>query len=191
MEQYELLRHLVRSLEALKIPYLLTGAIASIAYGEPRFTNDIDVVADIQEGDIPGLRECFPETEFFLDEDAIKDAICHCHQFNIIHPSSGLKIDVIAPKGDAFDRSRFTRVKRLRLTEDSEANFASPEDVIIKKMQYYKEGGSEKHLRDITGILKISGELVDYNYTTQWADRLGVSEVWEAVLKRVKDRGRQ
>jgi len=185
MEQYELLRHLVRCFEALKIPYLVTGAIASIAYGEPRFTNDIDIVADIKGDHIIGLKDCFPEEEFFLDVDMVKDAIRHQHQFNIIHPSSGLKIDVILYKKNAFDISRFSRIKRIRPVEDTEANFASPEDVIIKKMEYYKEGGSEKHLRDITGILKISKELIDYNYITQWADRLGLKDIWEAILKRI------
>ncbi|MEW6417551.1 MAG: hypothetical protein AB1480_05440 [Nitrospirota bacterium] len=185
MEQYELLRHLVRCLETLKISYLVTGAVASIAYGEPRFTNDIDIVADIKEEHIAGLRNCFPEEEFFLDENAIKDAIRHKYQFNIIHPSSGLKVDVIICKRDTFDNSRFSRIKRIRPVEDTEANFASPEDVIIKKMEYYKEGGSEKHLRDITGILKISEELIDYNYISQWADRLGLKDIWEAILKRV------
>ena len=185
MDQYELLRHLVRCFEGLKIPYLVTGAMASIAYGEPRFTNDIDIVADIKEEHIAGLRECFPEEDFFLDKDTIKDAIQHKHQFNIIHPSSGLKIDVIIRKGDAFDNSRFSRIKRIHPVEDTEANFASPEDVIIKKMEYYKEGGSEKHLRDITGILKISEELIDFNYISQWVERLGLKDIWEAILKRM------
>lgn len=186
MEQYELLRHLVRCFESIKIPYLVTDAVASIAYGEPRFTKDIDIVADIKEEHIVGIKKCFPEEEFYLDESSIREAIRDLHQFKIIHPSSGLKIDVIIRKKDAFDNSRFSRVRRIRPVEDTEANFASPEDVIIKKLEYYKEGGSEKHLRDITGILKISEELIDYNYISEWVDRLGLSEIWEAVLKRVK-----
>jgi len=88
-------------------------------------------------------------------------------------------------KGDAFDNSRFSRIKRIHPVEDTEANFASPEDVIIKKMEYYKEGGSEKHLRDITGILKISEELIDFNYISQWVERLGLKDIWEAILKRI------
>jgi len=66
------------------------------------------------------------------------------------------------------------------------AGFASPEDVILKKMEYYKEGGSEKHLRDITGILKISGEKIDRPYIVSWAERMGVIEIWEAILRRLK-----
>lgn len=186
MEQYELLRQLVRCFESLGIQYLVTGSIASMAYGEPRFTNDIDVVADVREGHIKGLKNCFPENEFYLSEDAVREAIRRQHQFNIIHPASGLKVDVIIRKQDAFDNSRLSRLKKLQATEDTSANFAAPEDVIIKKMEFYKEGGSEKHLRDITGILKISREMIDYEYINRWADILQLKEIWNAVLKRAE-----
>ena len=71
---------------------------------------------------------------------------------------------------------------------DQETNFASPEDVIIKKMEFYRDGGSEKHLRDITGILKISGDAVDRNYISEWAKRLELTDIWDAILKRLEER---
>jgi len=159
MELYDLLKHLINAFESLGVAYFVTGSNASIFYGEPRFTNDIDVVADIREEHIRELLKLFPSAEFYISDVAIYDAIRHRYQFNIIHPASGLKIDVIIPKKDAFDNSRFQRIKRICPAEDIKASFSSPEDVIIMKMKYYKEGESEKHLRDITGILKISGEL--------------------------------
>ncbi|MBI5682287.1 MAG: hypothetical protein HZC45_03825 [Deltaproteobacteria bacterium] len=186
MEQYELLIQLVRCLESLGIRYIVTGSMASMAYGEPRLTNDIDVVADIKAKHIKGLKNCFPENEFYLSEEAATEAIRRQHQFNIIHPASGLKIDVIIRKRNAFDDSRFNRLKRIPTAENTEADFASPEDVIIKKMEFYKEGESEKHLRDITGILKVSGDTLDYDYINKWANDLGLKEIWDAVLKRVK-----
>src|SRR3970282_2767988 len=79
----------------------------------------------------------------------------HKSQFNIIHPASGLKIYIIIKVDNLFNTSRFTRSKKIYPSDPYHANFAAPEDVIIKKMEFYKEGGSEKHLRDITGILKI------------------------------------
>jgi len=72
--------------------------------------------------------------------------------------------------------------------ESYQANFAAPEDVIIKKMEYYKEGGSEKHLRDIAGILKISRESVDRNYISVWARRMGLVDIWEAIKECVDKR---
>src|SRR5438128_1098652 len=80
------------------------------------------------------------------------------------HPHWGLKIDVIIPESSDFNRSRFNRVKRVQPGPDWDAAFASPEDAIIKKMEYFREGGSEKHLRDIAGVLKTSGSEIDLDY---------------------------
>jgi hypothetical protein len=52
-------------------------------------------------------------------------------------------------------------------------------------MVYYREGGSEKHLRDITGVLRISGNLVDRDYVAHFSKQLGLTEIWEAVLARL------
>lgn len=186
MEQYDLLKHLINAFESLGIRYLITGSIASIFYGEPRFTNDIDIVAEIKEYHIPGLLKLFPHDEFYISEDAVRDAIKHNHQFNIIHPSSGLKIDVIISKRDAFDNNRFERIKRISPIEDTQANFASPEDVIIMKMRYYKEGQSEKHLRDITSMLKISADIIDRKYIEQWVEKFDLKDIWKAILDRLK-----
>lgn len=185
MGPFELLQKIVEVLECLQIEYLVTGAIASIAYGEPRLTNDIDIVATVKEEHVPDLLEAFPVEEFYVSEAAMREAIQHQGQFNIIHPLSGLKIDVIIKKDTQFDRSRFSRIRRIHPAESYQANFASPEDVIIKKMEYYKEGGSEKHLRDITGIIKISGDILDCSYIAEWAKRLDLSEIWNAILKRL------
>ncbi|MBH0178176.1 MAG: hypothetical protein HP491_09990 [Nitrospira sp.] len=186
MELYDLLAHVVHTFERLQIPYLVTGSVASMAYGEPRLTNDIDVVAGIQAADLSGVMAAFPAHEFYLSEEAIRDAIRRGGQFNIIHPGSGLKVDVMVRKDSPFDRSRFARARALRPVESYEAAFASAEDVIIKKMEYYNEGGSEKHLRDITGMLKVSGEEIDQIYIVEWADRLGLRSIWEMIQHRLK-----
>ena len=188
MELFDLLKKIVKTFEKLNIPYLVTGSVASMAYGEPRLTNDIDIVAGIEDRHIVGLLEDFPVDEFYISESMIKDAIRRHGQFNIIHPSSGLKIDVIIKKNSSFDNSRFLRKKRLLPSELYEADFAAPEDVIIKKMEYYREGGSEKHLRDIAGILKISSESVDLKYISEWANRLGLTGIWIIIQKRVVEK---
>jgi hypothetical protein len=185
MEPHELLRYVVECFEKLEIGYFITGAIASIAYGEPRLTNDLDIVADIGEQDIPRLKSCFPEDQFYFDEEAAEKAVRRRFQFNIIHPASGLKIDVMVSKKDEFDLSRFQRIRRIKALEDREANFASPEDVILKKMEYYAEGGSEKHLRDISGMIKISGEIMDFAFISYWAGKLGLGDIWAEIQKRV------
>jgi hypothetical protein len=188
MELFELLQKIVEVFEHLHIPYLVTGSVAAMAYGEPRLTNDIDIVAAIEERNIADLLKAFPSDEFYFNEEMVREAILHHGQFNIIHPSSGLKVDIIIKQDTPFDSSRFSRVHRIYLAESYQANFAAPEDVIIKKMEYYKEGGSEKHLRDITGILKISGQMVDGEYIAEWARHLGLTEIWDAIKRRLDEK---
>ncbi len=185
MELSDFLEKVVKVFEAQRIPYLVTGSVASIAYGEPRLTNDIDVVAGMNEGHVPGFVAAFPPSEFYIDETAVREAIHRHGQFNIIHPASGLKVDVIIRQDTPFDESRFSRARRISPAESYDASFAAPEDVIIKKMEYYKQGGSEKHLRDITGILKISGGMLERSYIEKWARRLGVKDIWSAIQERV------
>ena len=107
MNQAELLRYLVEAFEALGIDYMISGSQASIYYGEPRFTQDIDVVADVTPGHVPALLERFPFPEFYLSEDPAREAIQARGQFNIIHPASGLKIDALLVKHTPDDRLGF------------------------------------------------------------------------------------
>ena len=90
---------------------------------------------------------------------------------------------------DALDRSRFARGLRVHPGADFEATFAAPEDVILKKLQYFALGGSEKHLRDIAGVLKVSGDRVDRAYIETWTEALGLCSIWQRVLDRLEVQG--
>ena len=165
----------------------MTGSVATIFFGEPRFTNDIDIVLILKSEQIAEFCQAFPSAEFYLSEEAVREAVREHGQFNIIHPTSGLKVDIIIPQDTSYDRTRFTRARRVRPAGDYEALFASAEDVIIKKMEYYHEGGSDKHLRDITGVLKISGTKLDRSYIADWASKLGLETIWQDILNRVEE----
>jgi len=184
MEQDDLLRLVVEALERLEIPYLVTGSMATIFYGEPRFTNDIDVVARLESDDVDRLIDQFSADEFYLSREAARRAVDNASQFNLIHPASGLKVDFMVPTMDPFDQSRFERGRRVHPAAGFEATFASPEDVILKKLQYYRDGGSDKHLRDSAGVLKVSRG-VDRGYIAEWSRRLGLTEIWHRVEARV------
>lgn len=186
MTQAELLRYLVDVLETLGVRYMIGGSQAAVYYGEPRFTQDIDVVAELAVTQLPDVLERFPPEEFYVSEDAAREAIETRGQFNIVHPGSGLKIDVFVNKDTAYDRLRLDRRERLPLVPGRDAYFARPEDLILYKLLYFREGGSELHIRDIVGILRVSGSTVDTRYITEWADRLGVRALWDSVLKRVE-----
>ncbi|OGP79117.1 MAG: hypothetical protein A2V86_13650 [Deltaproteobacteria bacterium RBG_16_49_23] len=188
MDQSELVRLVIRALEATGIPYMITGSQASAYYGEPRFTRDIDIVADINPAQVETFITYFPSIEFYCDKEMIEAEIKRRGQFNILHSTSGLKIDIILLKTTPFSKTEFARRNRGALFPDQDTYFASPEDVIIKKMEFYKEGGSEKHLRDITGILEVSGEEIDRAYIDHWAGRLGLNEIWEAIQIKLNEK---
>ena len=181
MELSELLRFVTGTLDRLGIPYLVTGSMATIAYGEPRLTNDIDLVVRLSPQQVLPLCEAFPEGRFYLSREAALEAAERCGQFNVLHPLSGLKIDLMVADDSEFNASRFGRVRLIALAPDVSASFASPEDVILKKLEYYREGGSDKHLRDIAGVIKVMGHDLDRHYLEAWARRLGLSRLWRKV----------
>ena len=184
MQADELLLFVAKVLDELRVPYLVTGSMATIYFGEPRYTDDIDIVAQLRTEHVPRFCAAFPDPDFYISAEAVTEAIEGKGQFNIIHPVSGLKVDVMVPNDSPFNHSRFFRAVRLTPAPGQEASFSSPEDVILKKLEFYKEGGSEKHLRDITGVLRISGQRLDYRYIADWAARLGVTDIWSAVLAK-------
>jgi len=181
MDPSELLERLAGTLEDLGIPYLVTGSMATIAYGEPRFTNDIDVVIRLFEHQVDGLCDAFPFDEFYISRDTVREALEHRTQFNILHPDSGLKIDVMVADDSDFNHSRFERARPLSTAPAATVTFASPEDVIIKKLEFFKEGGSDKRLRDIAGVLAVMDDEIDRAYIERWVRRLGLTDAWDLV----------
>jgi len=178
MEPEDLLRFVVVACEQLKLRYLVTGSTATIAFGEPRFTNDIDIVLDLPADKIENFCNLFPAPDFYLSRQAASSAVRLKSQFNVIHPASGLKVDFIVFAPSEFNASRMLRGRDLPALDDCLVRFASPEDVILMKLKYYKEGGSEKHLRDIRGVLEIQGNKIDRQYIAEWAVKLNVVEEW-------------
>lgn len=186
LDQDELLRLVVGVCERLSLPYLITGSLATIFYGEPRFTNDIDIVIDLPAERVVELCAAFPSPEFYVSREAAERAVARKSQFNVIHPRSGLKVDFIVPAQTDFNRGRLARARSVHPAHDYVAAFASPEDVILMKMLFYREGGSEKHLRDIAGVLKVSGDQLDRGYIDSWAQRMELLDLWHALLQRTE-----
>lgn len=184
----ELLRRLADCLNGLGTPYLITGSMASGAYGEPRMTNDIDVVVPLRLQHVEVVLAAFPAPDYYCSREAILQAVRDRFQFNILHLTTGMKIDVIATTDSEFDATRLRRARTIQ-TAGTAVRFASPEDVILKKLVYFREGGSEKHLRDIVGILKVQAEQIEYDYLAEWVDRLGVADEWALVQSRMPGGG--
>ena len=188
MRSYDLLRRIVDFLERESIAYCVVGSMASIVYGEPRFTNDIDILVDLPLAKVDALCREFPDDDYYISPEAARTAIARRHQFDILHFPSGLKIDLFLVQDTDFSRADLSQGRRLKSEGFFDARFASPENVILKKLEYYREGGSEKHLRDIAGILTVQGDSIDRTWIEAWAVRLGVEAEWAIVRDRRHER---
>ncbi len=137
MEQADVFRMAIDVLEQLRIPYMVVGSAASSIYGEPRMTQDIDIVIDPTVDLLNQLCGAFPGDDFYVSAEAARDALKTRTQFNIIHPDSGNKIDFLIARQDVWGRSQLARRRRVLLLPSLEGSAAAPEDVIISKMVYY------------------------------------------------------
>jgi hypothetical protein len=183
MPEPELFLLFVRPLNGADIRYMVTGSVAAIFYGEPRLTHDVDFVAFLNEANIRRLAEIFPSADFYVPPPEVIAAEVqreHRGHFNIIHIETGFKADMYPTGRDDFNAWAF-RLRRRVQFEGETVVLAPPEYVIVRKLEYYREGGSEKHLRDIRSMLAISGEQLDRAALTEWIQRFGVQSEWQLV----------
>lgn len=175
----DVLKDVVARFESVDIDYFLVGSLAAMYYGTPRYTNDIDLVVKINLSKIHEFEKLFPIDDYYSPPlEILKDEVLRMGSFNLIHQSSGIKVDILLTKKSQFYESEFSRRKKVNLTPDFSAYIASPEDIIIKKLDFYREGESEKHLTDIKGI--ILGAEIDMNYLNKWIAHFGLEKEWEA-----------
>lgn len=179
MTQAEFFAYVVDILEEMKVDYMITGSVASMAYGEPRLTLDMDIVIDLPSSLAERFYSRFQPPGYYADLESILAAIREDGHFNIIHIPSGSKVDFYQIKKDRFNQEAFSRRHKEAFDEIRLASFSSPEDVIISKLLFYKEGKSEKHIRDIKGILQISGDKLDTSYLDKKTKELGIYEYWQ------------
>lgn len=144
----------IEVLEALSIPYVIGGSIASVLQGVPRSTIDADLVADIQPEQISPFVHAL-KIEFYVDPLSIIDAIQRRGSFNLIHFGTSFKVDIFLPKRRPFDRMQLERREREVLIADPErtAWIASAEDTILAKLEWFRLGGetSDRQWRDVLG----------------------------------------
>ncbi len=181
MPEPDLIELFVRPLDRLQVRYLVSGSVAAMLYGEPRVTHDIDFVVFLRATDIARLPEAFPAPEFYLPPlEAIAAELARetKGQFNIIHADSGLKADLFTANRDEFHGWAFRNFRQYSVSGLT-VRLAPPEYVIVRKLEYFREGGSEKHLRDIRAILNVSGEELDRAALNEWVVRRGVLAEWQ------------
>lgn len=183
MDPHHLLVKIVKKLNSLKIPYLVTGGMAIYVWGRPRFTADIDLVVELNKQDIKKLVNALIK-EGYIDEDMIREAIAYQSEFNFIDQEEGIKVDFWILKKDAFDKSKFKRRVAKKVLNQN-VYFISAEDLILVKLLWFKEGRSYRHLEDILSILEMLKKKVDFTYLRKWAKKLNTLGVLEEQINLV------
>ncbi len=174
---FGVLQDVIERLDKIGVDYFLVGSLASMYYSRPRFTNDIDLVVQISASKARLIEEQFPLEDYYCPPiEVIRDEIIRRGSFNLIHQDTGIKVDLLLDKGTDFYLSEFTRRKKVKLSPSFEAYIASAEDVILKKLDFYNEGRSEKHISDIQEILASTD--VDLKYLEFWVKKMNLSEAW-------------
>ena len=184
MQELDLYLIFVSKLDKLKIEYVITGSVASIVYGEPRLTHDIDLVLEINEFSIQKFIEAFSSSEFYCPPiEIIKTEIKRTERghFNLIHHETGFKADIYLSGKNEFQKWALRNKKEIQYNNKA-LYIAPPEYVIIKKLEFYKEGKAEKHILDIINIFQISKELINMETLNSFIEKYGLQKEWELIL---------
>ncbi|MCH7990246.1 MAG: hypothetical protein IID46_13985 [Planctomycetes bacterium] len=180
------LRPVVYSLQRMNVRYFVGGSVASSVYGVGRTTLDVDLVAELSLEQIAPLVEDLKDA-FYISENMIRDAVKRQSCFNVIHLGTMFKVDIFIPKTRQFDRYAISRIRKDTLGFDEsemEVFVASPEDVILNKLDWYRKGDevAQRQWDDVIGVMKIQKKTLDFDYLQKWAGELNVSDLLERVI---------
>jgi len=186
----DFLKLMLESLEAAGVEYLIGGAIAEWAWGEPRSTQDLDIVINLPVKSVVRFSEELKKRDMLVPADIILDAMVEDRAdipLNAIHMYSGLKADLYLMRdGDALRQSAFQR----RVLVDygppiGKVYVHSAEDLILYKLLYLGLSGQPKHARDIAAILRAKKNQIDFGYIEEWVTQLGLGSVWKELQDNI------
>jgi len=181
----DFLRRLVAMLDRAQIPHMVAGSFASTLHGMPRSTQDIDLVIDPSGEALSAFVDGLAPDEYYASEAAARDAFRRRSQFNVIDMATGWKADLIVRKNRPYSVEEFRRRTPERILGVN-VFVATPEDTVLTKLEWAAVSGSERQLRDVTGILDVKREDLDRAYIERWAQELDVLDAWRR-LKRPAD----
>jgi hypothetical protein len=185
-EPVAILLRVAGTLESLGIPYCVGGSFASSFYGVPRSTNDIDIVVALRREHIAPLASAL-ENEFMIDTQAMEMAIASGRSFNIISYETLDKLDLFVVADQPWPHEQIHRRRLSTLPDHPDAPdlyLASPEDVILIKLVWFRNGGevSDRQWLDILNVLSLQTDNLDWAYLRQWAGELGVSDLLSRAI---------
>jgi nucleotidyltransferase AbiEii toxin of type IV toxin-antitoxin system len=170
--------------DALGVTWAIAGSLASAAHGEPRSTNDVDVVAALDEAGAARFVELLGDA-FHADADAATAAVRDRGSFNLIDERSFLKIDVFVPGPGPLGVGQLDRRRQLDILPPSRPfPVLGPEDVVLQKLRWHRLGGetSERQWRDIVSVLRLAGATIDHAYLHAVAGPAGLGDALERAL---------
>ena len=170
---------------AAGVEWMVSGGVAAILYGEPRLTQDIDVVVAMEPRDAMRFAQQFPDTDFYcppvevIAQETERDAFGH---FNVLHLESDARADVYMAGNDLLARQGLA-TKRVVEVVGLTVPIASPEQVMLQKLRFRQRGASERHLRDVRGILRVMADAIDIAALEQMADVHGLEPQWLEMMR--------
>lgn len=179
--------YVIKVLERLGIPYMVVGGFAAIFYGEPRFTIDVDIVADMKPKHIRPFVAAFPIPDYYVSAEGIRDSLQRRYPFNVIQPATGAKVDLVPLPRDPFTRAAFERRQRLEYDQaGNTATFITPEDIILAKLIAFQKTESDKHLRDARGVLVTQWGKLNLEAIRRGTRAIGVLARFEEILEMAR-----
>ena len=187
----EFVRLVIAAIEAAGVTYLIGGAVAAWAWGEPRATLDLDLVVDVPLEAVDRLSEELEKRGMLVPAEIIRDNILESRSdlpINAIHMYCGYKADLYPLReGDELRASALQRRQKIDMGEPfGELYLHSPEDLIIYKLCFYSLSQQTKHIRDITSIVITLGDELDFDYIENWANKKGWTSLWDDLLARIR-----
>jgi len=179
-DELNILKIVTARLHRADIPYMVSGSIAGTFYGYPRMTRDIDIIVELTFADVSEVYKLF-ESDFYVDEIMIREAINHCDMFNIIHNETMVKVDFIIRKNTPYRRLEFSR-RGLTKIDDFEVFVVSLEDLILSKLYWAKDSLSDLQLNDVKILIRENRNHLHENYLNKWASQLQITHLLDELL---------
>lgn len=169
----------IDALEARDVPYLLVGSLSSNYYGVPRSTEDADFVVHLGEIRIAELIDQLGP-RFRLNRQMSFETVTGTTRWEVGIADIAFKIELFLLSSDPHDQERFCRRRRVRVL-GRETCLPTPEDVIITKLRWARQGERPKDRDDVRNVIAVQGDRLDWDYLCQWCGRHGTGELLREI----------
>ena len=181
MTQEEVVAGVIDALNDLGVVYMVAGSFASNFHGAPRMTQDADLVVELDEQTALRLVGML-QADYYVSEDAAREAVLHQRLFNAIHLETGFKVNLVIKKSRSFSDAELARRVSGTLAGRA-AHFASAEDTILSKLEWSRASGSDRQYEDARAVLGVQGQTLEWAYLERWADDLGVRDLLDRARR--------